>query len=148
MTNRNALALTPDQTPSTNFKVEGSGEVLMALRSDCFWFDAAIRRLQEVANLEENWDSYGACAVNEVSVHFGHCFLSHLKEYVGIEQPAITATPDGHVAFIWEDSNRSLEVEIDDRGVASYVYERAQPPVDDTGETVDYSNLIEMLTRV
>jgi len=148
MTGENILALTPDQTPETRIRVEGSGEVLMATRDGCDWFDSSLARLKEVANLEDNWDSYGARTVNEVSIHYGHCFLSHLKEFVGIERPQISATSGGHVAFIWEDPRRSLEVELDERGIASYVHEQHQPFIEDEGETADYNKLIELLTRV
>ena len=102
---------------------------------------------EDVANLEENWDSYGARQVDQVSVHYAQVFLSHLKEYVGIEKPRITATPNGHVAFIWDDDRRSLEVELDEKGIATFFYEPAGGDEEDN-QTSDYLLLIERLTRI
>ena len=146
MTEKSILALTPDQTPSTRVEVEGSGDVfLLALRADeCEWFQPCVDRLRAVANLESNWDSYGAKPVDQVSVHYAHCFLSHFRHYVGIERPTITATPEGRVAFVWENRSRSMEVELDEKGMAVYSYESRG--VDEESETADYLGLIQKLT--
>ena len=145
---------TIEQTPtwSSDTTPHGTGEALVALRDrPTDWFESCVTRLQEVAELGENWDSYGAEPVKIVAVHYAHRFLARLVHTQGIERPAITATPNGYVAFAWDDNVRSMDLEIDDRGQLAYCYERTISPNQQDAAprvTTNFDEIIDLLTRV
>ena len=150
MAPRATIEQTPNTSPDTTAR--GTGEALVALRAKpAEWFESCVARLQEVAELGENWDSYGAGPVKNVAVHYAHRFLARLIHTQAIERPTITATPAGHVAFSWSDDARSIDLEIDDRGQLMYFHERTASTDEentDPSVTTNFDEVIGLLTRV
>jgi len=66
-----------------------------------------------------NWDGYGALAVNQATVFQAHRFLRALPTVV--PAPDIMAEPSGEVAFEWYLGPRwVLAISIDNRGELTY----------------------------
>lgn len=125
----------------------GTGEVLIAIREEpASWFGSAIDRLKLMGGLEANWDSYGAAPVDSVAIQYAYQFLHQVALVQGIESPSITATPNGQVGLSWEDEHRTIDVEIDSRGLFSYLCERNDTETE--AVTSDRKVLIELLSRV
>jgi len=88
------------------------------------WFAKCTRKLQAIANLESNWDSYGSERPDSVSLHYAYAFLHWLRDKVNVAEPAITANPNGNICFEWDNTTFSLFVEIDAAGRCHYYYEK------------------------
>lgn len=86
------------------------------------WFEKCTRKLTAIANLQENWDSYGGRKPNSLSLNFAHAFLHFLRDRVNVPEPLIAANANGYVCFEWEDDVRTLTTEIDDSGVHHFYY--------------------------
>jgi len=105
------------------------------------WLEACLARIDRLAALEENWNSYGARKVDPRAIELGKLFVVHLASmHGGIECPQVAASPDGNPAFSWEWHNhsRELSVEITPGGTIRYSYVDEENPSQDTeGETDD-----------
>ena len=64
------------------------------------------KELEELKELEENWDGYGACPISEKAIENVNRILELLKQI-----PVIGPTPNGTVQLEWGDD---LEMEIGD----------------------------------
>lgn len=59
----------------------------------------------------ENWDGFGAIAVNQDALRNAYCFLESLP--IGFPAPSIGAEPDGHLTLDWHRSaRRTLSVSV------------------------------------
>lgn len=132
---------------NTDFKVAGSGEALVRIRTDRpqDWFETTESRVKKVAVLEANWDSYGALPVSRVAAQYALSLVAYLSNYEGVAEPKVTATPDGNVVLHWLDELRSIDVEIDDRGIMEFDVEGSQE-VD--GRTSDMAKVLEIVTKL
>jgi hypothetical protein len=75
------------------------------------WLSPALQTLQRLASLPENWDSYGAPALDPRSVPAAVSLLSELMS-PGTPAPAIVPTSRGWVQFEWHRPGKDLEVEM------------------------------------
>jgi hypothetical protein len=125
----------------------GTGEVLIAIRNEpANWLFDGEERLKQMAQLEPNWDSYGAAPVDAVAIHYAQLFMRQAAMVQGIEPPSITATPNGRVGLSWDDEHRTMDVEIDSHGRFTYFYQRGDTELE--AVTVDRNDIIERLSRV
>ena len=110
------------------------------------WFAKCTRKLQAIANLESNWDSYGSERPDSVSLHYAYAFLHFLRDKVNVSEPAITASSNGNICFEWDNGTFSLFVEIDAAGRCHYYYERGCFEEERTER--DFAPILQMLTRL
>lgn len=101
------------------------------------WLRDTITKLQNLATLQENWDSYGASPVNADSIFRAQELVCYLAMFVGVDEPAVGATPDGEAGLSWDGGPWSLDVDIAPDGRIDYVY------IDDRDSSQD----VEMSTR-
>ena len=70
---------------------------------------------------EEDWDGYGACAVDPVSVANAESFIRALPERLDL--PELSIDPDGAIAFDWiPDRSRTLTLCIDASNRIAYAW--------------------------
>lgn len=71
-------------------------------------------QIARLADLEENWDSYGAAKVAPRAIELA--MLLRLTLSSQSREPTVTATPDGGVGFCWDNGNWSVDLSIDADG--------------------------------
>jgi hypothetical protein len=68
---------------------------------------------------ESGWDGYGAAPVSPEAYAYAYRFVESLP--LGTPSPAVTAEPDGHLAFEWYVSpHRTLSVSVSPEGDLHY----------------------------
>lgn len=111
------------------------------------WLSDVRSEIQQLLDLQENWDSYGAYRVDRESVQQALSVAAGLSWFVGIDQPTVTATPEGHVGFCWDSGHWSLDASIDSSGLISFVFlDREEPDRDRENRTRYVERLVEFLT--
>lgn len=109
--------------------------------------------LDEIAQLEDDWDSYGGLRPTGAAVSAAHVLLGLLwerLEYLVDAQTAPWATAplaNGGVQFEWRDADRAIEVEIDPRGALNYLIERSEQTVQRSDPRTGAS-MIEVLQSI
>jgi len=89
--------------------------------------DESYRRLERLAELADDWDSYGGAAPTMASLRATRSLLSALDQRLGyvmrldIAPSHIAPLPTGGVQLEWVGSSRELEVEVGDDGELAYL---------------------------
>lgn len=88
-----------------------STEYLWTERQIPEWWTEVLGRIAFLCNLPDNWDSYGAKAVDR---GIAHCAVQILQEIArpGISAPAIVPTNRGNLQFEWHEHGIDLEFEV------------------------------------
>ncbi|TXL69379.1 hypothetical protein FHP25_39210 [Vineibacter terrae] len=76
------------------------------------WMREVLARLNQVARMPENWDTYGAVPVNQRTLEHSLLVLTKLmpaSRYL----PRILASTHGGVLLQWDDGRRELEISVD-----------------------------------
>ena len=79
------------------------------------WLADRTHRLHELAELQENWDSYGAHPPAEASVKQAETLLNLMAE-LDADAPHLYPTVDGGIAFEWTYPGWSVEIAINPDG--------------------------------
>ena len=100
------------------------------------WLDLFVTKIEPLIQLQPNWDSYGAKAIEFQSV------LNAIKLFLSIESlsncfPAIVPTVNGGLQAEWHDSDVDIEVDIDPNGRIHYIAERTGQDVQEFVGSVD-----------
>jgi hypothetical protein len=86
--------------------------------------------LDEIARLEDNWDSYGAQRPTAAAISAAHVLLGRLWDELGPRVNdhavpwAVAPLADGGVQCEWRGATSIIEVEIDSTGTMRYLVER------------------------
>jgi hypothetical protein len=75
------------------------------------WFDLTLARIEELAQLEENWDGRGSAEIRTDALSFA---LSVLLQVMppSASAPAIIPLGHGGIQLLWHNQDNDLEVEI------------------------------------
>jgi hypothetical protein len=76
------------------------------------WLEEATRKIQALALLKENWDSYGASPINPDSIAEALNVVASLANVYDIDAPAVGGSPDGNVGLSWDGGSWSLDAKI------------------------------------
>jgi len=82
--------------------------------------DQSVRRIQALARLQENWDSYGALRIHASAVE-GTLRLVAIADSYGLPPPHIVPVADGGLQLEWVDDDRSAEVEVRPDGSVEFL---------------------------
>ncbi len=136
--------------PGSPIKATSGSPPLFAIhQSPAAWFGKAILRLQRMAEVEENWDSYGAAGANAKSIKAAAFLLSSFSRINGVAEPIVTLSRDGNAAFVWETETASVEVEVLPDGQMRYVYlDPRNPAKVESGVSRDAISFLDPLTRL
>ena len=89
--------------------------------------EPALQRLDELAQLEPDWNSYGAAAMSPRAIKIAREFLKsvakRLVDKVGerVRPYVVVPLADGGVQIEWRSPERDLEVEIGPDGTLGYL---------------------------
>jgi hypothetical protein len=88
----------------------------------CDWLQEVFDQLQAIADLPDNWDSYGAYRANEQILISARGLIQSLACVDGISKPHVNPTPDGGVQFEWESGRQYFEVEVVAERAACFLF--------------------------
>lgn len=122
--------------------------MVLAFRGNPPWLTEVVRKLQDLAILDEDWDSYGAASIDHNSIANSLRLITFLAGFVGVEPPAVGGTPEGHVGLSWDEGKWSLDVEVLPDGRIEYVYlDERDHANDQEVTTINCSSVVALLTR-
>jgi len=128
----------------------------MAIVPDVSRLKSSNQRLDELAALPDDWDSYGAPPLSAAAIQHARSLLITLTRQPGpldgieVNPAHIAPLPSGGVQFEWAGSQADIEVEIDPDGKLAYLL------IDRTGEQRTFTEaedvpamtVVEHVTRV
>jgi len=97
----------------------------------------AMRRLGEIANLPQDWDSYGSRPPTSAAVEIVMDLLSKIDNF-NLPSTRVVPVSGGGVQLEWNVAERGLRLEISGEGSAEYLQMEAGQPVKE-GEITDSS---------
>jgi hypothetical protein len=84
------------------------------------WQQGAVAKLQRIAALEDNWDTYGSRPIPPTVVARMLDVLD-VVAFPRMPEPAVVPTPEGGIQLEWHIRNLDLEVEVSPRESALIV---------------------------
>lgn len=111
------------------------------------WIGGAISKLEKLSELSNDWDSYGAKAIERDAVLMalnliGAIYSAHVPE------PAIVPVATGGIQFEWHTPQKDLEISLSPNGQASVYFEEVgNPVVNFEGNVSDLLGQMQSLTR-
>lgn len=151
---RNVGIAFSDKSPSYTASAQSDGSVSesqsyeqLLLKRDTYpdWYRDKMDQVEELQKLADNWDSYGAKSVRYPSIECAASLLDYLAMFEGIEEPTVTASPQGNACLCWDNGKRSLDVEVFEDGSFDYVYLNANDSSQDKESNTDSPNQIARL---
>jgi hypothetical protein len=121
--------------------------VLARRQSAPDWLSDCLKRIGLLADLESDWDSYGAEPVDPASLVLAEQFIEWFAMFDLIGEPVVTASADGYVLFSWDDGERSLDVEVLPDGRLEYGYRHRDTGAEFDDVTMQLEHLAHLLTR-
>jgi len=103
-----------------------------------------------LANLPDNWDSYGASSVSLSIANAALCFVESVSTS-RTPQPAIVPTNDGKLQVEWHTQGIDLEVKIISQSAVSYSLEDSRgdfPSVEERELRYDLTDLQRAIMRL
>jgi hypothetical protein len=89
------------------------------IQAALLWAEPQITQLLQFT---DNWDGYGGLSLKQECMSSAIQLLSYLKAFLNVPSPDVSLTPDGEVAFDWEDGERSLEIEVGTNEFVTFLY--------------------------
>jgi hypothetical protein len=83
------------------------------------WLPERLARLEEIANLDENWDSYHALPPAEAAISTTRALVQMLSAWHTVNPqfaPQFCPTVDGGVQIEWHEQGYNLEITIEPDG--------------------------------
>lgn len=84
--------------------------------------EPSIRRLQELAGLGQNWDSYGSPPLQRATLELAYRIL-RVTDVEGAPVPFISPTAEGGIQFTWERTGKALEISVTADGGIEFLAE-------------------------
>src|SRR5438094_720084 len=84
------------------------------------WLVESFKKVSRLAELTDNWDSYGAKPPEPAIIDFAIRILGWLEDEK-LEIPSIAPTARGTIHFEWSNKGRELEVEVGSDGQFNYL---------------------------
>ena len=110
---------TYDRWNSTTGQPDASGYVPLSE------FDLAVNaKLDQIANLEQNWDAQGACSVYPSIIEAARELISSLPARIKAHAssiPAVVPMRKGNLQFEWHEGPKTLELEIESPSTIHYL---------------------------
>ena len=131
-----------------NVYFDQGDSVLLAHHDDTPpWYQTRRQQVIDLGELRPNWDSYGAPTISKRSIVLAEMLLKKLASFVSVEEPTVTASPNGNVGFCFDNGERCLDVEVRDDGTFEFVYlSQLNESKDEEGVTSDSNDLLYLLT--
>lgn len=119
---------------------------------------SASSKLDELARLEPDWDSYGAQRISAIAINQANrLLLDATRHYLELGYPEVSRVKpwfiaplaDGGIQIEWRSDSGSMEVEIGGDGRVEYLIEREDGQYEDSGalKDSDWTQLIDTVCR-
>jgi hypothetical protein len=105
------------------------------------WLARGLRRLAELCQYKDDWDSYQSAAISETALAQARDFLSSLDD--NVPSPMIVPVPGGGIQFEWQVDGKELEIEIRSDGEIEYL----KVCKDETTEESQVSSIADPLVK-
>jgi len=123
-----------------------SDESLFIKATQPAWLIKAKYDLNRVANLPENWDSYGSPSVAVELLSNAEDFLDALNAE-DIHPPFVAPVSGGGIQFEWSNQDRDLEVEFVEPYIFGYLKVVKDQPVEEGEHSANDYNSARQLLR-
>lgn len=110
------------------------------------WLHGVAANIDEVMLLPENWNSYGAAAIDSHSGRNAKILCRLLAERMVHPAPQISASADGNLVFCWYSGSLSLELEVMPDGIFEYMSLDEMNDENDRDGSVDISNMVDFVS--
>ena len=113
------------------------------------WLRGALKTAEEWRTLPDDWDSYGARAVQSKSVDQAREFLKRLADEPNIPAPfAIVPDRDGQIVVEWDTVTQGLDIICHADGPLAYDYADDQLPDDDDSGRGTFQHIVSMIRKL
>ncbi len=75
------------------------------------------QEVEELKDLENNWDSYGACPITERSIEKANYIIDLIPRESLSANPCVVPINDGSINLEWTYKNKELELETDGKQI-------------------------------
>jgi hypothetical protein len=128
----------------------------MAIVPDVSRLNSSNRRLDELAALPDDWDSYGAPPLSATSIKEARGVLLALTEQpplldgCEVNPTHIAPLPSGGVQLEWSGAQADIEVEVDPEGALAYLFidRSGEQRAFTEAEKVPLMTIVDLVTRV
>lgn len=131
----------------SGFTLRTDNEALYTLRpraSD--WLLEVAVNIDEVMLLPENWNSYGAAAIDGHSGSNAKILCERLSERSVRTAPRVSASADGNLVLCWYFDNLSLEIEVMPDGTFDYMSLDELNDENDRDGSLDVSSMADFVS--
>jgi hypothetical protein len=101
-------------------KKESSEHWLRAGHYDPDFVSAVAAELDRLSQLPQNWDGYGAPAINPAILTAARWFIQALPENL-VYRPRVVPMSTGNLQFEWHDGSKVLELEFETPGAIHFL---------------------------
>lgn len=124
------------------------GVVIVRVHADpTGWAGRAILKLNQLSQLPDNWDSYGAKSIERNSALMALSLIRAIHN-PRTPEPSIVPLASGGIQFEWHTSQKDLEVALSPNGQASVYFEQIGiSPTNSEGKISDLLGQIQSLVR-
>lgn len=102
-------ATTRKSYPSDLFEYQWGGVTPISKAN--LWLRSAQRKISELAQLPENWDSYGSRPIQQPAIEQSADVLARISN-LDLPNPQIFPVPGGGIQLEFQQESRELEIEI------------------------------------
>ena len=122
--------------------------VIVRVQSDpTGWVSRTIVKLNQLSQLQANWDSYGAKPIDRNAVLMALSLIGAIHS-PHVPEPTIVPLPSGGLQFEWHTLQKDLEVSISPNGQTSVYFEQTgRAPTISEGNISDLLGEIQSLVR-
>jgi len=105
------------------------------------WVPAVVEKIEKLAQLPADWDSYGSSKLQGNAIKAAGRFLIEGPTRA-LPVPHVTLVPGGGIGFHWQIESRDLEIEFTPSGSVEYLMTTlgAEQPVSEEGVLTSYSD--------
>lgn len=122
-------------------------ETLYTLRlSVSDWLHEVAVNIDEVMLLPENWNSYGAAAIDRYSGSNAKVLCELLSQRSVRTAPRVSASADGNLVLCWYIDNLSLEIEVMPDGTFDYMSLDELNDENDRDGSLDVSSMADFVS--
>ncbi|MBZ5629579.1 MAG: hypothetical protein LAO06_12015 [Acidobacteriia bacterium] len=120
--------------PKIKKSTSSKWSVIRPLEETGSWVPEVLEKIEHLAQLPPDWDSYGSARLQPAAIKGACRFLLEAPSNI-LPIPHVTLVPGGGLGFHWQVENRDLELEFKPTGTVEYLKTTmgGERPVSDEG---------------
>jgi hypothetical protein len=127
--------------PNIKKSTSSKWSVIRPLEQTGSWVPTVLEKIEGLAQLPDDWDSYGSARLQPAAMKGACRFLLEAPSNI-LPLPHVTLVPGGGLGFHWQVENRDLELEFKPTGNVEYLKTTmgAEQPVSEEGVLASLSD--------